>query len=134
MLASGVSSPAFQSHEGDSSVMSTVKWVLAGIGAGWRGGTGVREVFLPEEVQSEWSVRANRSCTGKEGESEGSSEPERVSSVCKGWMCGGPDAFRKLQLLAWCDGGGRALCSGETSWGRGQRQGLGPMLRSWILP
>lgn len=49
---------------------------------GW-GQLHVCEGNVPLEVKSEWSIRANRSCTGKEGESEGSSKLERVHSVCK---------------------------------------------------
>lgn len=54
----------------------------------------------PEEVKSEWSIRANRSCTGKEGESEGSSKLDRVYSVCKEWRYGDYGIFRELQVIA----------------------------------
>lgn len=52
-------------------------------GQGWGSPRCVREMFLLEEVKSEWSRRASRSRTGRDGESEGFSKPERVYSVCK---------------------------------------------------
>lgn len=42
----------------------------------------VREVLLLEEVTSEWHIRDNRSCAGKEGESESSSKLERECTAC----------------------------------------------------